>query len=942
MKSRWICVSVFVLSIVCGFAHGQQSSATAGAAGSGCSIPEPPFRSNKPNIFSDQQEQWLGEAMAEQQEPTYDLLPDKDSAELERIGQKLLAQLPPTPIPYHFRVYESIEANGFSVAGGYVYISRKLITDARSEDEVAGVVSHEIGHIYTHQIAIALSRELKKLLNVTEVTTPEDVGDKLELLENAPWKNSARQSEDEQEKDEMLADRVGIYALIKAGYAPRAMSENLDRITANKGRTGNFLTDVLGGTDEISLRVRTTRKLAASLPGECGQRKPSASDSFKAFQQSLLDAPVRPLIEATPSLNAFKLQPPIGEHLRQVKFSPDGKWILAQTLSAVHVMSRGPLTYMFTVEARGADMALFSPDSQHLVFQYPSMRVEKWNVATGKREDFHEVIDYEGCQQTSLAPDGRTMVCLSLLDGGVRLKLIDVDTNKPFSDTKGFYVGGTAGQQGMIVRQGGGARVGSVAYSQDEKTMLIAAGSRAIAYDLASRSTISLDQELSKLVDGRLAFVNSKNLVYDCDFDYKAGTSRDTFKVCESTFPAGLPVNTFRIGYQWIEPVTNGAGVLIGPTKAAAALLVDPATGKASAGFKMDSVDMYGTAIASENERGGVSVNELAGGQGESAELPVGALYGVEAEFSPDGHFLAYSSKTRSAIWDLTTQKRVSLMRPFREAYFDSDGVLHAQYQPANQQPGANYQIDLKTGKSTEAAKFAIEQFQHEDVLVNYEALEKSGSTASNVNVHVADAATGKELWSRHYKNEAPDVEQVHDGTLLCSFEVSGDSGQDLIRHAGDKLVKTSDFRSQWAPRGWLVELVDSKTGATMKVVELPYLSGETTDSRWARVYGNTLVVHGSGNVSGIYRVSDGVRVGGFFGRVLTGDAKLGLLAISNHDQEMTILDAATGKRLKSVTLDQIPEAARFIPEKKELLVLTAGQTVTTLPVPDAGAEATK
>lgn len=257
--------------------------------------------------------------------------------------------------------------------------------------------------------------------------------------------------------------------------------------------------------------------------------------------------------------------------------------------------------------------------------------------------------------------------------------------------------------------------------------------------------------------------------------------------------------------------------------------------------------------------------------------------------------------------------------------------MLHAQYQPANQQPGANYQIDLKTGKSTEAAKFAIEQFQHEDVLVNYEALEKSGTTTVNVNVHVADVATGKELWSRHYKNEAPDVEQAHDGVLVFSFEVSGDSGQDLIRHAGDKLVKTSDFRSQWAPRGWLVEVVDSKTGATSKVVELPYLSGETTDSRWARVYGNTLVVHGSGNVSGIYRVSDGVRVGGFFGRVLAGDAKLGLLAISNHDQEMTILDAATGKRVKSVTLDQIPEEARFIPEKKELLVLTASQTVFTL-----------
>ena len=79
---------------------GQQSQ-----GGSGCSLPVPPFLSSKPNIFNITQEQWLGDAQALQQEPEYDLLPDKDSAELDRIGQKLLAQLPSTPIHYRFKVY---------------------------------------------------------------------------------------------------------------------------------------------------------------------------------------------------------------------------------------------------------------------------------------------------------------------------------------------------------------------------------------------------------------------------------------------------------------------------------------------------------------------------------------------------------------------------------------------------------------------------------------------------------------------------------------------------------------------------------------------------------------------------------------------------------------------------------------------------------------------
>jgi hypothetical protein len=74
-------------------------------------------------------------------------------------------------------------------------------------------------------------------------------------------------------------------------------------------------------------------------------------------------------------------------------------------------------------------------------------------------------------------------------------------------------------------------------------------------------------------------------------------------------------------------------------------------------------------------------------------------------------------------------------------------------------------------------------------------------------------------------------------------------------------------------------------------------------------------MVHGSGNTSAIYRVADGVRVGGFFGHVPTGDVKLGLLAISNRDQDVTIVDMATEKtrplRIKSSPIQMRPHRSR-------------------------------
>ena len=45
-------------------------------------------------------------------------------------------------------------AEAFSIAGGHIYISRKIVAMTRSEDEMAGVLAHEMGHIVAHHAAI--------------------------------------------------------------------------------------------------------------------------------------------------------------------------------------------------------------------------------------------------------------------------------------------------------------------------------------------------------------------------------------------------------------------------------------------------------------------------------------------------------------------------------------------------------------------------------------------------------------------------------------------------------------------------------------------------------------------------------------------------------------------------------------------------------------------
>jgi WD40 repeat protein len=906
-----------------------------------CSLPVPAFSINRPNIFSLEQEQWLGDAQAREEEPDYILLPEKDSGELARIGQKMLAQLPPTPIRYHFRVYESEDANAFSGPGGYVYVSRKLITDLHNEDELAGVLAHEIGHIYTHQVATVYTRWFKVRMNVTSLGGEDDVNDKLQQLLNVHRKTNEDQSEDQEDKDEFLADRVGMYAMVRAGYAPRAFAECLDRISGNKGRLGSFLTDMLDINSLETRRVRAARSLSNELPAACKSQPVTATPEFKDFQQQIRAVPVHSLVPPSPGLQAFKLDPPVRTALDQVRFSPNGQLVLAQNETAIHVLSRAPLKLLFSIDAPGARPAHFTPDSRQVVFDFPSMRVERWDVASGKRKEFFELVDYRGCQQTSLSPDGKTLTCLAMGSAGVWVKMMDVDTGKLFYDNKNFYGPGFMEMLAPIIRAAGAVQIGTIAYSPDGRVMIIATGGGSQAFDLFQRKRIGMSGQLTNLSQVEMAFVDSDKLVFTCGTGPVKPDGSYTFKMCESTFPDGNPIHTFQLGQQWIDPVAHGSRILIGPMRDNAVALVDPSTGIASAAFKLDALDLYDQAFASETAGGGVTVGDLAGGKAEQVELPVSPLRDLPAaDFSPDGRFLAFSNRSRSAIWDLKTQKRVALMRPFQGVRFEGNDQMFAQYQNSHSKPGQNSHIDLVTGKATEGAKFDAKQKQVGNVLVSFRPMDKFTDGTDNTEMDVFDLTTGTQLWTRRFKHETPALRKIDGDGLLLIMDLAEQTAQDDTGHSGDKFEKASDKLGEWIQKGLLVELLDSRTGAVKRQIALPqpHYWDQYNDRRSAVLYGDFLVVRGNYNNSTIYRLADGKRMGAFFGRAIAGDGKLGLIAATNDDQEVILLDANTGRELKRVNVDQFPMAARIIPASNSLLVLTAGQSVYSIELPQTAA----
>jgi hypothetical protein len=904
----------------------------AGAISPACSLRQPQLRVTRADIFTDEQEQWLGDAQAEMIEPRYTLVPEAESAYLNEIGKRLLDQLPPTKVHYTFRVFESPDLTAFSLAGGHIYVSRKLIMDARSEDELAAMIAQEIGRVYIHHSASAVTRRLEKLMHVKTLGDRADVYDKFESLLNAPPNDASQLTQEEQEHDELLADQVGLYAMIGARYAPEAFATFLDRVNNNGGFTGNLFTDIFAMTPDISIRVRMAHKTVDSIPRSCRRPRPLYLPGFKPFQDALQGLRIDPLLAATPGLSSIALRPAMNPALENVALSPDGKHVLAQDQFQIHVLTTKPLKLRFSIDALGAEMAQFSPDSNYLVFNYNDLHIEKRELLSGQPVDLLNFVDYAGCVQTSLSPDGNGLACVSLNGDSVWLKLVDVSANQMLYENLHFFDHYFDAANTDVPTQNSLNFQALMRWTRDGRYFVAASGTVGMAYDLKQHRTVHLEKKLAALSQERFAFVGSDKMLSTCDWEFKAGTPQDTYKMCYTTFPDGRPLGAFQLPRGWLASVTAGDKVLFGPTNAAAAVILDPAAGKVSEGFKLETVDLVGDEVATELQTGGIAVGPL-GGAMEAVELPATPLATLEASaFSPNGRYLAVSDRARGAEWDVSTGERIALTSPFRSVAIEDDGKMQAQFIHRELKPSIDTNIDRRTHKYLYGLTSIGDPVQYGSIRVRFKPRGMEQRIDQNVNMEAFDALSEARLWSTRFDFQLPEIVPADGDRLLFVMDRQSVTGGAEAARNRKKLIRTSDEAKQlFTEQGTLIEIVSNRTGVVERALVAPQLASYRREERTAALFGNLVAVYGNNNNTVIYRASDGARLLAFFGRALAGDEALAMVAATNRPQELTVYDVANGRPLATVTLDHNVLAARFVPQQKQLLVLTAAQHVYRL-----------
>lgn len=175
-----------------------------------------------------------------------------------RLGQKLVAQLGPQPFKYRFFIIDDPSMNAFAVPGGYIFVTTGMIRQTEREGELAGVLAHEISHVYARHMAKQL--EKAKIANAASLVGALaavflGVGALAQPLLVGSMAVSASAMLKYSRDFEREADSLGFKWLMKAGYNPRDMMSIFSKMGRQRWFEGGEIPVYLSTHPDVDSRL---------------------------------------------------------------------------------------------------------------------------------------------------------------------------------------------------------------------------------------------------------------------------------------------------------------------------------------------------------------------------------------------------------------------------------------------------------------------------------------------------------------------------------------------------------------------------------------------------------------------------------------------------------------------------------------------------------------
>ena len=165
------------------------------------------------------------------------------------IVQRLVAVCDRKTLPFTCNIIDSYSINAFSAPGGHIYLTCGLLRFAETEDEVAGIIGHEVAHASLKHASKLYCEVMKNYGQKMENNTGSGL-----LLLNSHL-----------EEFEVDADAVGVLYAQKAGFNPDGLPNFLERHLDSILQSKMFGVPGFSIITMINFRVNRLREYIATL-----------------------------------------------------------------------------------------------------------------------------------------------------------------------------------------------------------------------------------------------------------------------------------------------------------------------------------------------------------------------------------------------------------------------------------------------------------------------------------------------------------------------------------------------------------------------------------------------------------------------------------------------------------------------------------------------------
>jgi hypothetical protein len=187
---------------------------------------------------------------------------------INRIGQNIVKNSD-AKVPFTIKVLDTDEINAMALPGGFFYVNSGLILACDSEDELAGVMAHEISHVAAHHAAREMTKmnymqlgQIPLIIFTQGTWTGYGIYEASQLAIPLTFLQFSREYEAE-------ADFLGIQYMYKAGYDPQGMVSIFEKLSALEKHKPGALSRAFSDHPATPDRIAAVEnEIATILPAE--------------------------------------------------------------------------------------------------------------------------------------------------------------------------------------------------------------------------------------------------------------------------------------------------------------------------------------------------------------------------------------------------------------------------------------------------------------------------------------------------------------------------------------------------------------------------------------------------------------------------------------------------------------------------------------------------